>query len=62
MKSMEFLSEKAISANLVSDDKKSVIKELTDLLIKAGELKPKIKDQIVSTLLKIGRASCRERV
>ncbi|MFH1782885.1 MAG: PTS sugar transporter subunit IIA [Candidatus Omnitrophota bacterium] len=48
---MDFLSEKAISANLDSNDKKSVIQELTDLLVKAGELKPKTRDQIVKTLL-----------
>jgi len=44
VKILDFLNEKAISANLESQDKKKVIQELTDLLIKAGELKPKIKD------------------
>lgn len=51
MKILDFLNEKAISADLKSQDKKAVIQELTDLLIKAGELKPKIKDAVVKTLL-----------
>ena len=51
MKILDFLNEKAISANLESQDKKKVIQELTDLLIKAGELKPKIKDTVVELLL-----------
>jgi len=51
VKILDFLNEKAISANLESQDKKKVIQELTDLLIKAGELKPKIKDTVVELLL-----------
>ena len=51
MKILDFLNEKAISANLESQDKKKVIQELTDLLIKAGELKPKIKDTVVELRL-----------
>lgn len=51
MKILDFLKEKAISANLKSQDKKTVIQELVDLLIKAGELKPRIKDTLVKTLL-----------
>lgn len=51
MKILDFLNEKAISANLKSQDKKAVIRELTDLLIKAGELKPRMKDAVVKALL-----------
>ncbi|MFH1777853.1 MAG: PTS sugar transporter subunit IIA [Candidatus Omnitrophota bacterium] len=43
MKIMDFLSPKAITANLNSETKKAVIEELSDLLVKAGELKDKEK-------------------
>ena len=51
MKILDFLNEKAISADLKSNDKKKVIEELTDLLIKAGELKPKMKEGVAKVLL-----------
>ena len=51
MKIFDFLNEKAISSDLKSQDKKGVIQELTGLLIKAGELKPKMKDAVVKVLL-----------
>ena len=51
MKILDFLNEKAISVDLKSTDKKTAIRELTDLLIKAGELKPRMKDEVVKTLL-----------
>lgn len=51
MKLLDFLNEKAISADLKSQDKKAVIQELTDLLIKAGELKPRAKAALVKILL-----------
>lgn len=51
MKILDFLNEKAISSDLKSTDKKTVIQELTDLLIKAGELKPRMKDEVVKALL-----------
>ena len=51
MKILDFLNEKALSADLKSSDKKAVIQELTDLLIKSGELKPKMKDAVVKVLL-----------
>lgn len=51
MKILDFLNEKAISADLKSNDKKKAIEELTDLLIKAGELKPKMKEGVVKVLL-----------
>ena len=34
---MDFLNQKAISANLLAKDKEGVIGELVDLLIKVGE-------------------------
>jgi len=51
VKILDFLNEKAISADLKSTDKKTVIRELTDLLIKAGELKPRMKDEVIKILL-----------
>lgn len=51
MKILDFLNEKAISADLKSGDKKAIIRELTDLLIKAGALKPKMEDDVVKVLL-----------
>ena len=49
MKIMEFLNKKAITANLKSDDKEGVIKELVELLAKAGEIKN--KEDLVKALL-----------
>jgi len=51
VKIFDFLNEKAISADLKSQDKKAVIRELTDLLIKAGALKPRMKNDVVEILL-----------
>ncbi|MFH1854378.1 MAG: PTS sugar transporter subunit IIA [Candidatus Omnitrophota bacterium] len=51
MKILDFLNEKAISADLKSEDKKGVIRELTDLLAEAGELKPKMRDSVIKVLL-----------
>jgi fructose-specific phosphotransferase system IIA component len=51
MKMMDFLNSEAISVKLQSTDKKGVIKELTDLLIKSGEIKEKDKDKVVKILL-----------
>lgn len=51
MKIFDFLNEKAITVDLKSQDKKTAIQELTDLLIKAGALKPKMKDDVVKVLL-----------
>ena len=51
MKILDFLNQKAVSADLKSQDKKEVIRELTDLLIKAGELKPKMGEDVVKVLL-----------
>lgn len=51
MKLMDFLNPEAISANLQATNKKEAIKELVELLIKAGEVKEKDKDKVVKVLL-----------
>jgi len=51
MKIMNFLNEKAIEDNLVSKDKKEIIRELVELLIRAKEIKVKDKEKIVKILL-----------
>jgi nitrogen PTS system EIIA component len=48
---LDFLNEKAVSSDLKSQDKNSVIKELADLLVKSGQIKPKDKDAVVKVLL-----------
>ncbi|MDD5450046.1 MAG: PTS sugar transporter subunit IIA [Candidatus Omnitrophica bacterium] len=49
MKIMDFLNEKAVTANLKAQDKEGVIRELVDLLFKAGAIKD--KEELTSTLL-----------
>ena len=49
MKIMEFLSKKAITANLKASDKEGVIKEMVDLLAKADEIKN--KEDLIKALL-----------
>jgi PTS system nitrogen regulatory IIA component len=51
MKILDFLNEKAVAADLKAQDKNGVIKELTDLLVKSGDLKPKDRDAAVKVLL-----------
>ena len=51
MKIMEFLNKKAVTVDLKSTDKEGVIKELVDLVVKAGEIRPKDKEEIVKILL-----------
>jgi len=51
MKIMDFLSKKAVTADLKAKKKKEVIAELLDLLIKAGEIKPKERDLLIKTLM-----------
>ena len=51
MRMLDFLNEKAVSADLKSQDKNSVIKELTDILVKSDQLKPRDKDAVVKVLL-----------
>ena len=49
MKIMEFLNKKAIAMSLKAGDKEGVIRELVDLLAKAGEIRN--KEELVKTLL-----------
>lgn len=49
MKIMEFLSKKAVTANLKSTDKEGVIRELVDLLAKAEDIKN--KEELIKSLL-----------
>ncbi len=49
MKIMDFLNKKAITVNLKATDKEGVIKELVDLLVRAGAIKN--KDEIAKILL-----------
>lgn len=51
MKIMDFLEEKAVSANLEATKKQDVIKELLGLLIKAGRVKEKDKSTLMKVLL-----------
>ncbi|MFH1201724.1 MAG: PTS sugar transporter subunit IIA [Candidatus Omnitrophota bacterium] len=48
---MDFLSKKAISADLKGTNKEEIIRELADLLINAGEIEKRDKAKIVDTLL-----------
>lgn len=50
MKIMDFLNKKAISADLAAADKVGVIKELVELLVRAGVIKSK-KDELIKTLM-----------
>lgn len=49
MKIMEFLDKKAVTVNLKATDKEGTVKELVDLLVKAGDIKN--KDELVKALL-----------
>ena len=51
MKIMDFLSEDAITVDLRSVNKTDAIKELTDLLVNAGELDKRDKNQVVELLM-----------
>ncbi|NQT22893.1 MAG: PTS sugar transporter subunit IIA [Candidatus Omnitrophica bacterium] len=51
MKIMDFLKKKAVTADLKSKDKKSAVKELVELLSKAGAIKPKEKESLVKTIM-----------
>ncbi|NQU94794.1 MAG: PTS sugar transporter subunit IIA [Candidatus Omnitrophica bacterium] len=50
MKIMDFLNKKGISVNLKSKDKDGVIKELVDLIVKTGKIRPKDKDALVKII------------
>ncbi|MFH1655415.1 MAG: PTS sugar transporter subunit IIA [Candidatus Omnitrophota bacterium] len=51
MKTMDFLSKKAISTDLKSTDKPGVIKELVELLIGAGEIERRDKNKLIDILM-----------
>ncbi|MDO8730145.1 MAG: PTS sugar transporter subunit IIA [Candidatus Omnitrophota bacterium] len=51
MKITDFLREKAISVDLQAKDKEGVIREMVQLLVKAGEIKPADEEKIVPVLL-----------
>ena len=51
MQITDFLDKKAVTIDLKSKDKKGIIKELVDLLIKAGDVKPKDKDPVFKILM-----------
>jgi PTS system nitrogen regulatory IIA component len=50
VKITDFLSERAISVNLSATDKAGVLRELVQLLVKSGEIKPQDESKIVSIL------------
>lgn len=49
MKIMEFLDKKAVTVGIKAEDKEGVIRELVDLLAKAGDIKN--KEELVKALL-----------
>ena len=51
MKIADFLDKKAMSADVQSEKKEGVIRELVGLLIKTKAIRPKDKDAIVKTVL-----------
>jgi PTS system nitrogen regulatory IIA component len=51
MRLVDFLNRKAATVSLQSKDKQGVIRELVDLLIRTGEVRPKEKDSLVKIIL-----------
>ena len=51
MQTMDFLNPKAVSTSLQASDKKGIIKELLDLLIKTGDIDSKDKDAILDVIM-----------
>lgn len=51
MQIMDFLNSKAISTDLQAGDKKGIIKELLDLLIKSGDVEVKDKDKLLDVIM-----------
>ena len=51
MKLLDFLHPKAVSANLKAVDKEGAIRELADLLLKAGAIQDENKEPLVKILL-----------
>lgn len=52
MKFSDFVSTKAICAELNSADKESVISELVDALLQAGDIKPADREDIIKAIMK----------
>lgn len=52
MKFADFVSVKAVNANLEAEDKEEVIREITTSLLKAGEIDEAQYESIVSAILK----------
>jgi len=52
MKFADFVSVKSIKAALAADDKNSVVQEMVDALVEAGELNGEEKEDIVQAILK----------
>ena len=51
MKIMDFLRERAINVDVQAKDKEGVIRELVQLLVKAGEIKAADEEKVVPVLL-----------
>jgi len=51
MQIMDFLNPKAISTDLEATEKKGIIKELLDLLIKSSDINSKDKDNILDVIM-----------
>ena len=51
MKITDFLNERAVSVNLAATDKEGVIRELVQLLAKAGAIKPQDETKIAPVLM-----------
>ena len=51
MKISEFLNKKAVKVDLDAKDKKGIINEMVNLIVKSGEIKSKEKDEIVKVLM-----------
>lgn len=52
MKFSDFVSNKSIRAELTSVDKESVVSELVDALLEAGDIKPADREDIIKAIMK----------
>jgi len=51
MRIMDFLDKKAVTVSLQGKDKKAVLEEMVDLLLKSGAMSPKEKNGILKVLM-----------
>lgn len=51
MKISDFLCEKAVTANLKGTNKKEIIEELVNLLVKSGEVEKRNKSKLIEVLM-----------